>query len=352
MSVESTGSDGHVEAYCTTGSSPGRPTLHLIGPGAVGRSLLRQLDPSSLRLIAVSDSSGTLHAPAGLAPDRVAELKERTGRVTAGRTPTPLNATLLRQIEADIVVDTTATVLDREDWHEALTAGVLQRGAHLVLAAKDGICAQASVWSGADFHDRVRYNAVLGGAGHGLHDEVDEIRSSCRAAAVAGNATTTTIIRVVESGLSLNEGIEVAARAGLLEADPELDFRGVDAAVKLAIVAGILQRKAIDPTTIACEDIRSLDPAVIRGRAARHATTRLVGRLDERGRLGLRYEEVARGAALDVPPDRVAYLYELHSGGSRLHVGDGLGAALTARAALRDVREVVDTFSLAAGGVR
>ncbi len=225
---------------------------------------------------------------------------------------------------------------------------------HLVLAAKDGICRQAPLWAGSAFRDQVRYNAVLGGAGHALHTELDEIRGGFASAAVAGNATTTTIIGVVESGLTLSEGIEVARRAGLLEADPELDFRGVDAAIKLAIVAGILQQKSIDPTAIDCEDVRSLDPAVIRDRSARGATTRLVGRLDDRGRLGLRYEEVGRGAALDVPPDRVAYLYDLKSGGSRLHVGDGLGARLTARAAVRDVREVVElgASSASTGGVR
>lgn len=354
MSVESNGSDGHVEAYCTTGSSPGLPTLHLVGPGAVGRSLLRQLDPAIVRLIAVSDSSGTLHAPEGLAPDRVAELKERAGRVTAENRRGTLDAARFIEIDADIVVDTTATSLDRQPWHQALTEGVLERGAQLVLAAKDGICAQAHLWADDRFREQVRYNAVLGGAGHGLHDELTELRAGLAALAVAGNATTTTIIKVVESGLSLGEGIEVARRAGLLEADPELDFRGVDAAIKLAIVAGILRQEPVDPTRIRCEDIRTLDPGLLRERAARGATTRLVGRLDAGGQLALRYEEVERGAPLDVPADRVSYLYELKGGGSRLHVGDGLGATLTARAALRDIREVVEIANrnAFAGGVR
>ena len=333
--------DGHVEAFRSTGSSPGpdtRPTLHLIGPGAVGRHLLRRLDPASVRLVAVTDSRGTLFSPYGLTPPRAAEVKERTGSVAPSRSA--LDIAMLESIGADIVVDATATQPGREAWYDLLQVGVIERGSHLILAAKDALCARVGRWTGVD-HDLVRYNAVLGGAGDRLHAELDELRGSFRSIAVAGNATTTTIIGVIEDGGTLEQGIEAAREAELLETDPELDFRGVDAALKLAIVAGALLGRPVDPNAIPADDIRDLDLDAVRTRPSHGCTTRLVGRLQPDGALEVRYEEVAHASPLDVPVDRVAYLYHTANGDARLHVGDGLGAERTAIAALRDIDEVV-----------
>ena len=327
--------DGHVEAYRSSGSSPGRiPSLHLVGPGAVGRSLLRQLDPARIRLVAVSDSYGTRASSLGLDPKAVAQLKERTGRVSP--TPTPLTVDLLHRIDADIVVDTTATQLGRAPWYDLLQLGVLERGRHLVLAAKDALQARVDRWTSVD-SERVRYDAVLGGAGSLLRAELPALREHTLGCAIAGNATTTAIVTTIEGGGSLEDGIEAAREAELLEADPELDFRGVDAAVKLAIVAGALLQKPIDPLAIPCDDVRDLDPEIVRTRARAGATTRLVGRLCSGEGLAVRFEEVAPASPLDVPIDRVAYLYDLGGERSRLHVGDGLGAPKTAEAVLRDM---------------
>ncbi len=333
-----------LEAYCTSGSSPGLPSLHLLGPGRVGRALLRRLAGLPVRLAAVTDSRGTLHSERGLDPARTAELKERTGRVAPEARP--LTPELLRTIGSDIVVDTTATGVDREPWHALLERGVLDRKASLVLAAKDGLRARAPSWTAAPLSDRVRYNAVLGGVGEVLRAELPELRTRANTVAIGGNASTTTILRAVEEGAPLAAGIAAAGDAGLLEADPELDLRGVDAAVKLAIVVGALWGQQVDPADIPCEDVRGLDLETVRARVRRGRTTRLIGRRDARGRLSVRYEEVARGSFLDVPGDRVVYLYGLREGGDRLHVGDGLGADGTARAVLRDVEACLQAGSV------
>jgi homoserine dehydrogenase len=303
---------------------------------------LRRIDCSAVRLVAVSDSRGTLFSPRGLDPTRAADVKERTGFVSATRSV--LDLPTLETIGADIVVDATATLPGREGWYDLLQTGVLERGAHLILAAKDALCSRVDRW--ADTHrDRVRYNAVLGGAGDRLRAELDELRTSVRSVSVAGNATTTTIIGAVEAGGSLDDGIDAARRAELLEADPELDFRGFDAALKLAIVAGALLGRPIAPSSVPAEDIRNLNLDEVRARPPRGATTRLVGRLDTAGSLAVRYEEVPHAHPLDVPVDRVAYLYHTRSGGARLHVGDGLGAERTAASALLDVGAVAGLLS-------
>src|SRR5690606_15603850 len=101
--------------------------------------------------------------------------------------------------------------------------------------------------------------------------ELPELRQRTRAIAIVGNASTTTMIDAIERGLTLEEGIDDARRLGFLEPDAELDLRGADAAVKLAIVAGIVTGRRIDPRTIVAEDIRSLDVHTIRARPRRNA---------------------------------------------------------------------------------
>ncbi|MBZ0151617.1 MAG: hypothetical protein K8J09_08805, partial [Planctomycetes bacterium] len=56
------------DRFFSSGQSPGGPTLHLIGPGRVGREFLRQLEeqPLPLRLVAVSDATATAYDRAGL----------------------------------------------------------------------------------------------------------------------------------------------------------------------------------------------------------------------------------------------------------------------------------------------
>lgn len=348
--------NGGADAYCTTGSSPGTVapvtsiapfrhgantndpvTLHLIGPGAVGSALLRMIPPGVI-LTGVTDSTATLRGTAGIDPFWIAANKEH-GRPL--RTQPGARALELRDaltwVGADIVVDATATDFNRPHWAETLESAVLARGARLVLAAKDALCSAAPRWFASERHDAVGCNAVLGGTGRYLQRELDGLRERCVSIAIAGNASTTTILETVERGGSLDDGIAEARRLGFLEADPELDLRGADAAVKLAIVAGALRSHAIDPASIPCDDIRDLDPALVRERARRGRTTRLVARADEYGRLAVRYEEIERGSPLAAPVGRVVYAYVLEDGAARVHVGAGLGAVATARALRADI---------------
>ena len=55
---------GAGEAFCTSGTSPTLAaewpaTLHLVGPGQVGRAFLRLLPATPFRLIGLTDASAT-----------------------------------------------------------------------------------------------------------------------------------------------------------------------------------------------------------------------------------------------------------------------------------------------------
>lgn len=326
-----------LDAHRTSGTSPTDAvgTVHLLGVGGVGRALLQRIALSGRRLVAVSDSTATVAAPHGLDPLRVLAWKA-AGRPLAewpGAWCVP-TAEAVARVNAGVVVDATATTGDRPEWTEMLD-GVLARGSAIALAAKDALAERAAVWL-TQYAGAVGCNAVLGGTGQQLARELPELKRRWHEAAIVGNASTTTILECIERGGTLAEGIEEAHQRGYLEADPELDLRGRDAAVKLAIVAGALRGERIDAAAIVCEDIRSLAPEVIRARVARGATTRLVARATPHG-VHAGYEEVDRASALASPVGRVVYRYDLSRNERRLHIGGGLGAAATADALWVDV---------------
>ena len=327
------------DAYCTSGPSPTRglrstPTgVHLLGIGSVGRAWLATL-PASLRLLGATDRSGTVLARRGLPPDLVAWHKQSgrplrdwldTGGTLPGvHEPTPLAA---------IVVDLTATDPARGRTDAGRIRAWLDRGQRVALASKHAVVADPTLLE----HPNLGANGVLGGTGARLQAQLPELRAAFHHAAVAGSATSTVILAAIEAGGTLSDGLEVACRQGVLEPDPELDLRGTDAALKLALVAGALLGRPVDPATIAVQDLRSVDLDAVRARPGQGRTTRLIGRVTRDGRLSLRYEAVRADDPLANPPDRLVYAYDLGTEMPRVHVGHGLGADGTARATQVDV---------------
>jgi hypothetical protein len=77
-----------------------------------------------------------------------------------------------------------------------------------------------------------------------------------------------------------------------------------------------------DARAIPRPHVRELDPAVLRQRAARGATTRLVARAGrDPGSLRVTFEEVRRDSPLAAPPDRVIYGYRIGDFRFREHHG-------------------------------
>jgi homoserine dehydrogenase len=292
-------------------------------------------------LAGVTDSSGTVTGSVsgsdGVDRQRVIAAKEagETLASALGGRPLSLAAALL-EVDADVVVDTTATDFDRREWGETLDEYVVRRGRGLILAAKDAAASHVDRWSDPALDGRVGINAVLGGAGRQLLDSVGALRGDWIEAAFVGSASTTAIIEVLESGGSFEDGLAVADEQGFLESDPELDLKGVDAAVKLSVVKAALTGRPGD--LVVAQDLRDVDPEAVRGRVGEGLTTRLVGEVRKGGVSTLTYKAVPKGSTLDVACDEVAYTYRLGSGEVCTHRGKGLGPGPTAEAVLVDLQ--------------
>jgi homoserine dehydrogenase len=325
------------DTYCTSGTSP-TLTLHLIGPGAVGRALLERLDRCAFRLIGVSDSTATAFRRRGLDAAAVARHKQRGDslRGRADAEPLPLDLAI-DLVAADVVVDAAPSGPSHATAALQRARAVLARGGALVLAAKDALRLGAAEL--LEHRGRVGINAALGGTGLLLRTELHELRAGCDEVQLVANAATTAVIAGIERGLDRQQAIAQAQERGLLEPDPELDLDGSDASSKLAIVAGALWGRVEAPDSWTVPHLLELDPDLLRHRAQRGQTTRLVAHATRGGERGLAYRELRLGSPFAVPADRVAYGYWC-GGPLRLHVGTGLGAAGTAGALLEDLAEL------------
>jgi homoserine dehydrogenase len=322
------------DPFVSSGTSP---TIHLIGAGKVGQALLRLIATTRYRVVAVTDRSATVYRRDGVDAAGVAAHKAcglpLSLHPDGGEIPLSL---AVAEIGVSCVVDATATGPQTAEAARQRCLAVRRDGRRLVLAAKHGLLAGCDLLLDDRNLPHVGFNAVLGGTGLALKREITRIRTRCQGIACVPNATTSVVIDALASGNDLEGALACARRAGLLEADAELDLRGADARVKLELVASaVFGRKA--RLEGGQPSLHDLDPDLLRWRMQRRRATRLVGRGTPDGTVRLAFEELPLGSPLAVPGSRVAYLYDLGGGESRLHLGDGLGAEGTARALLADL---------------
>lgn len=318
--------------------------LHLIGPGQVGRRILARLAGLPFRLVAVSDSGGTLFHREGLDPARILAHRQEGRRIgDLPRAESMPTAVAVDLVGADVVVDATSGGGDATAQAVARGRAALHGGAFLVLCAKNALAAAAADWLLGEHRGRVGIHAALGGTGQQLLQELDELRERCEEVALCGNVTSTVIVQAIERGASVAEGIAHAQELGVAEPDPELDCDGSDAAAKLLAVCGAVFGREGQPgpgfAAVQRAPVRGLDAGTVRERAARGATTRLIARAVRPGRsLRVAFEEVPLDSPFAAPPDRVVYGYRL-GGQLRFHLGFGVGHDATAAAALADLQQ-------------
>jgi homoserine dehydrogenase len=326
--------------FSSSGTSPGKAaTLHLVGLGQVGRALLRRLEAQDLRLVAASDSSGTLVERSGLdalALER-AKSERRPLAATGLSEDLPLEL-LVELVHADVLADASASNFDGGAAALERSERALRAGSRVCFASKDALAAGAYAWREEIAAGRVGWNAALGGTGLRLAQELSAIAPELEEIELVANATTSCVFDELERGTDLEAALRRARERGLCEGSAEADLDGRDAAAKLAIVAGALFGRQVAAHEIERTDVRE---HVLR--RARGFTTRLVARATRSGRFSVRAEELPRGSILAAPCDRVVYSYRARNGARRVHIGGGLGPARTAQALLADV--------LAQGGV-
>lgn len=92
------------------------------------------------------------------------------------------------------------------------------------------------------------------------------------------NSTSKIVVEALRDGKTIQEGIEIARRLGIAEADPWYDLDGWDSAAKAAALANVLLEARITPQAIEPRGISRLTPERVAELDSKGKTVRIVSR--------------------------------------------------------------------------
>lgn len=319
--------------------------LAVLGFGDVGQALARQVaDEDELSITSATDASGTVVDEDGLAAHELVAAKTEHGTVQAadGRTPDWDSRQAARRAPADVVVQLTPSDLaDPTRGLAELQAG-LDAGRDVATAAKDALaCRPEAVRDAAD-GGRVRCSAAVGASTPALEVlEAGFAGDRLEHASAVLNGSTTFVLARMGEGAGFGQALDEARQAGLLEADPEADLAGHDAAAKAAILHQRAYGSRLAWTDVATEGITDIDPEACRQAAQRGMAIRLVARIDADG-ARVAPVQLPASSPLVVDGARACLRLSLAGAGDVVLAGPGAGPEPTAAAVLSDVRRLAD----------
>jgi len=192
----------------------------------------------------------------------------------------PLEAA--QTLDYDVLVELSAlSIKDRGEPAASHIRAALSRGKSVVSANKGPVAFHyRELKELADQHG-VKYlfeSAVMDGA------PVFNLARRCmKGARVTGfsgvlNGTTNFILAHMEQGGTLEEGIRIAQREGIAEADPSMDVDGWDPAAKTAALANVLMDADITPLEVDRSGIRGVTPEAAQAAVKRGKRLKLICR--------------------------------------------------------------------------
>ncbi|HZU13167.1 MAG TPA: hypothetical protein VFB58_10045 [Chloroflexota bacterium] len=241
-----------------------------------------------LLLTGVADRAGAVVSREGLDPRSLLAAKDRTGTVAGapGGEHGLRDREFLEAAHAQILVEAATTNFDDAEpgWSYIQTAFDL--GMDLVLASKGALVLHydALMQKARRKGLRVLFSATIG-APLPVLEMANRVLIGTDILGFEGivNATANQVLTSMAGGLSYDEGIREAQRAGIAETDPTLDVDGWDAAAKAVIIA-----RAVLGADVGLDDVkrtgirgitlRDLEEARLEGQAIRLiASARKVG---------------------------------------------------------------------------
>jgi homoserine dehydrogenase len=290
---------------------------------------------------------GTLYHPDGLDLDQLLTTIE-TGHLdhypdSTGLARNQNVLTLIREGNADILLESTYTDLKTGQPALDFCRAALDTGKHLVLANKGPVALAYDELSAkaAEMGRLLLYEATVMAGTPTLRLGMQAL-AGCRIHEARGilNGTTNYILSEMEGGMAYADALSQAQRLGYAEADPTADVDGWDAAAKVLILSPALFGKTV-----------SLDDLKVRGIS--HITPEMI---EEATKAGERWKLIAKITPTEgsVVPTRIPINHPLASVGGATNaityvtdllgevtlVGPGAGRLQTGFALLADLLEI------------
>jgi len=260
----------------------------LCGFGNVGREVYRLLCDESPRLERlgfspvvvgiITRSRGHVYVPTGITSEHLQMLAPKDSAAVC-------TTRLIEQMSADVVVEMTPLdVFSAKDVMSHARAA-LTSGKHVVCANKGAIAwgyDELSALASAKARLFLFECCVMDGAP--IFAMVRNCLPAARILKFEGvlNSTSNYVLDKMLEGVSMEEAITMAKRAGFAESDPRLDIDGWDSAAKIAALANVFMHARINPlevvrqgiTQITCEQVQAAARGAMRIRLVASAVQR------------------------------------------------------------------------------
>jgi homoserine dehydrogenase len=323
--------------------------IWLVGFGTVGRWLARALDSQAERLagrygvrftvVGVANArDGFAYDPDGL--DLATLLAAASIAEHPGARHWPSAIEGLRDTEADVLVEVTASPPADGEPGVAHMREALGRGIPVVTSNKWPVALH-----GVELADLARSRGVAFRAESCVMSGTPVL--STLTAGLAGavpvalrgllNATANFILTRMAAGVSYEDALAEAQRAGLAERDPAADVEGGDSVAKVMILSALVFRRQLRREQVACRGITDLAPGTAR---LKHVATLEFSEPDGAGDVNARVEPEI--VLPDDPLARIdgtanAIVCCAHPVGEVTIVGPGAGPELAGQGVLSDL---------------
>jgi homoserine dehydrogenase len=315
--------------------------IAILGFGSVGKGLAEVIARRDLgiTITAVADSRSGLIDPSGIPAGKILERKRTTGMCgDAGVTANDI----LERGEFDLLVEVTPTNAETGEPALGYIRQALAKGIHVVTSNKGPIAvaypelAALARENGAE----LRFEATVCGAIpllQGLRNGL--AGNTIRKLSGVLNGTCNYILtRMADEGLTYSQALAEARELGYAEADPTYDVKGIDAAIKLVILANTIfgmDKKLSDVEITGVDSLTTDSFALVEDD---DCTLRLIGEIiPEKEILRVSPRILPRNHVLVVENTLNAVTVEADLAGEVTFIGKGAGSLETASAILSDI---------------
>jgi homoserine dehydrogenase len=312
----------------------------VLGLGSVGKGVLEMIARKDLDIIVtgVADSKSGLIDPSGLDIGAVLSSKRAGG---FGNTSISAKEVVSRA-DYDILVEVTPTNAASGEPALSYMKMAIDRGKHIATSNKGPVSLHLKELKdlAKEKGVLVRYEATVGGAIPIMHTLGNGLAGN-EFLALYGvlNGTCNYILtRMAAEGLTYEQALAEARELGYAEADPTYDVKGIDAAIKLVILANTIWDNGASLDRVDITGIDLLTTDALRLAEEKDCTIRLIAEaFPEKGVLRVSPRIIRKDHPLVFEGTLNAITLETDMAGEITLIGKGAGSIETASAIIGDI---------------
>jgi homoserine dehydrogenase len=320
----------------------------LVGMGSVGRGVLEMIASKDLGIIVtgIADSKSGVIDPHGVDPALILDTKRETG-LCGNKKISAFD--VIRNADYDALVEVTPTNATTGEPGLGYIRKALKRKKHVVTSNKGPIALafkelkKLAAKNGVE----LRHEATVGGAIPIFHT-LERGLAGNEILAIFGvlNGTCNYILtRMSDEGLTYEQALLEAREMGYAEADPTYDVQGIDAAIKLVILANTIWGNGVSLKDVNRTGIDLLTPDALRLAEEEDCTIRLIAEaIPKKGLLRVSPRIIEKNHPLVVDGTLNAITLETDMAKEITLIGKGAGSIETASAIIGDLLLIRDRY--------